>query len=185
VTAHPTQAAPSDWVCRWAPLIPAGGRVLDLACGSGRHVRWLAARGWRVTGIDRDATALGSLRDQGEMIVADLEDGRPWPLANRTFDAVVVTNYLWRPLLGSILAALAPGGVLIYETFGIAQATIGRPSRPEFLLQPGELLALTQGLRTVAYEDGLLHDPTRAVQRLCAVASMQASPRPLRPAPPR
>jgi SAM-dependent methyltransferase len=185
MTVHEARSAPSDWVCRWAPLIPQGGRILDLACGAGRHVRWLAERGWQVTGVDRDAAALESLSDWGEMIVADLEDGRPWPLGDRRFDGVVVTNYLWRPLMPAILDALAPDGVLIYETFGTAQAAIGRPSRPEFLLKPGELLEVAGSLRVVAYEDGLLDDPVRAVQRLCAVASMHTPPRPLQPAPPR
>lgn len=172
MTPHPASAEPSDWVCRWAPLIPAGGTVLDVACGSGRHVRWLAARGWKVTGVDRDASALETLRDCGDMLVADLEDGSPWPLGGRAFDGVVVTHYLWRPLMPNLLRAVAPGGVLIYETFGTAQALIGRPSRPEFLLQPGELLRSASGLRVVAYEDGLLEGPRRAVQRICAVREL-------------
>jgi SAM-dependent methyltransferase len=165
---HAPGNPPSDWVCRWAPLIPPGARVLDLACGSGRHLRWLAERGWRVTGVDRDAATVAPLAGLADILVADLEDG-PWPLEGRQFDGIVVTNYLWRPTLPRVLEALAPGGVLIYETFGTAHAAVGRPSRPEFLLRPGELLEVARELRVVAYEDGLLEGPTRAVQRLCAI----------------
>jgi SAM-dependent methyltransferase len=163
--------APSDWVRRWAPLIRPGGTVLDLACGSGRHARWLATQGLRVTGVDRDAAALQPLAAMAETVVADLEDGSPWPLPGRRFDAVVVTNYLWRPLWPQILAALAEGGVLIYETFAAGQQGIGRPSRPEFLLQPGELLRLAAALHVVAYEDGFVADPPRFVQRIAAVSA--------------
>ena len=162
--------APSDWVLRWAPLLPAGARVLDLACGGGRHVRWLAERGCRVTAVDRDAAALASLAPVAETVVADLEDA-PWPLPGRRFDAVLVTNYLWRPLFPTLHAALADGGLLICETFADGQQQFGRPSRPAFLLRPGELLELTRGLHVLAYEDGLLADPTRRVQRVVAVAA--------------
>lgn len=184
--AHGPTSGPSDWVCRWAPLIPTGGTVLDLACGSGRHLRWLAARGWRVTGVDRDAAALQTLASIAEVVVADLESGGPWPLGDRRFDGIVVTNYLWRPLMSTLREALKPSGVLIYETFGIDQARIGRPSRAEFLLTPGELLRVAEGLRIVAYEEGLIDAPLRAVQRLCArrVASNLATeelPPPLSP----
>jgi SAM-dependent methyltransferase len=161
---------PSDWVRRWAPLVRPGGTVLDLACGSGRHVQWLAAQGFRVTGVDRDAAALQPLAAVAETVVADLEDGGPWPLPGRRFDAVVVTNYLWRPLWPQLLAALAEGGVLVYETFAAGQQSVGRPSRAEFLLQPGELLRLCAGLHTVAYEDGFLDAPPRFVQRIAAVS---------------
>ena len=159
---------PSDWVQRWSNLLPGGARVLDLACGSGRHLRWLAARGHRLTGVDRDATAVEPLRPLGEIILADVESG-PWPLAGRRFDAVVVTNYLWRPLLPAIVGSVDSGGVLIYETFADGQQTVGRPARADFLLQPGELLAACAGLRVVAYEDGFLADPDRYVQRIAAV----------------
>lgn len=160
--------APSDWVQRWAGLIAPGGTVLDLACGSGRHLRWLAAQGFAVTGVDRDAGALAALRDVAEVIVADLEDG-PWPLAGRRFDAVVVTNYLWRPRWPELLALLADDGVLIYETFADGNAALGKPSRPDFLLQRGELLERCTGLRVVAFEDGRLEDPPRCVQRIAAL----------------
>ncbi|MFM8766922.1 MAG: class I SAM-dependent methyltransferase [Rubrivivax sp.] len=152
---------------RWARQLPAGSSVLDVACGSGRHLRWLAGRGLSVTGVDRDAQALEGLSDLAEVLVADLENN-PWPLPDRQFDAVVVTNYLWRPLMPALVAAVAPGGLLIYETFGRGNARFGRPSRPEFLLQPGELLQATQGLRVLGYEDGYLEPPPRLEQRICA-----------------
>jgi SAM-dependent methyltransferase len=160
--------APSDWVRRFAGLIRAGGSVLDVACGSGRHVRWLGAQGFRVTGVDRDEAALAPLRAAAEIVVADIENG-PWPLAGRRFDAVVVTNYLWRPLLPTLQQSLAEGGLLIFETFGHGQQHIGKPSRPDFLLQPGELLASFAGLRVVAFEDGFEAATPRFVQRLAAV----------------
>jgi SAM-dependent methyltransferase len=171
---------PSPWVVRFAPMIRPGGAVLDLACGSGRHLRWLAAqreRGWRVTGVDRDAAAVEPLRDLAEIVVADLENGS-WPLGDRRFDGIVVTNYLWRTLLPTIAASLADGGALIYETFARGQETIGKPSNPDFLLAPGELLAAFAGLRVVAFEDGFDSVPARFVQRLAAVAG--AAPPPAR-----
>jgi SAM-dependent methyltransferase len=166
--------APSPWVQRWSVLVPAGASVLDLACGSGRHLRWFAQRGCRVTGVDRDAAALDSLRGLGEMIVADIENG-PWPLPQRRFDAVVVSNYLWRALLPTVVASVAPGGVLIYETFAAGNETVGKPSNPAFLLRPGELLQAAQGLRVLGYEDGFLAAPERFVQRLCAVREAPTS----------
>ncbi len=165
----------SPWVQRFTPLLRPGGRVLDLACGSGRHVRWLAAQGLAVTGVDRDEAALAPLRSLAEIIVADLEAG-PWPLAGRRFDGVVVTNYLWRPLLPQLAGLLAPGGVLIYETFAQGQETIGRPARADFLLAPGELLRTFAGLRTVAFEDGFDAAAPRYVQRLAAVAEAPPGP---------
>jgi SAM-dependent methyltransferase len=159
---------PSPWLLRWAHLIAPGGRVLDLAAGAGRHTRWLAALGHAVTAVDRDAAAMAALGAVAETIVADIENA-PWPLEGRTFDAVIVTHYLWRPLLPAIVAATGPAGVLLYETFAVGNATVGRPSNPDFLLRPGELLAATTSLRTVAYEDGFLEDPARFVQRLAAV----------------
>jgi len=160
--------APSDWIQRWAGLIRPGGSVLDVACGSGRHARWLAAQGFEVLGVDRDAAALAGLQGQVATLQADLE-GAPWPLPGRTFDALVIANYLWRPLQPALLAALASGGVLIHETFADGQQTIGKPSRPEFLLRPGELLQMAAGLRVVAYEDGYESEPARYVQRIAAV----------------
>ncbi len=166
-------ATPSPWLQRWAHLLPAGATLLDLACGSGRHLRWLAGRGHRVTGIDRDATALSRSADLvasagAELIEADVENG-PWPCPGRSFEGVVVTNYLWRPLWPALLSSLAPGGVLIYETFAEGNQTVGKPSRADFLLQPGELLVRCAGLRIVAYEAGFLEGPARFVQRVAAV----------------
>jgi len=164
--------APSDWVLRWAPLMPPDGSVLDVACGQGRHVRCLAARGHAVTGIDRSAAALAGLNGIADTVLADIENG-PWPLLNagqpRQFDAVLVTNYLWRPLMPTLAASVAPGALLIYETFAVGNETVGRPSNPDFLLQPGELLAIFAGWQVIAYEAGFLPEPARFVQRLCAV----------------
>lgn len=172
-----TLAAPSPWVARWAAELPAGASVLDVACGSGRHARWLAGRGLQVTGIDRDAAALSGLAGIAQTIVADIE-GNPWPLpAGATFDAVVVTNYLHRPLWPRLLASVAPGGRLIYETFAIGNETVGKPSNPAFLLAPGELLDAVRGqLRVIGYEDGFLVAPREAyVQRVCAVRELAGS----------
>jgi SAM-dependent methyltransferase len=171
----------SAWVRRWSHLAPAGGCVLDVACGRGRHSRGVHALGHRVTALDRSAEALAAIglpAERFETVLADIEGG-PWPLAGRQFDAVVVTNYLWRPLLPTLLDSLAPGGVLIYETFAAGNETVGKPSRPDFLLQPGELLQLCQSLRTVAYEDGfetgLAGSTGRFVQRIAAVRELPAA----------
>jgi SAM-dependent methyltransferase len=160
--------APSPWIARFGAALPAGASVLDVACGSGRHLRWFAERGGRVAGVDRDAAAVEPLRGLGEIVVADIESG-PWPFEGRRFDAVVVTNYLWRPLLPAIVAAVAEGGWLLYETFAAGNETVGKPSNPAFLLRPGELLDAAAGLRVVAYEDGFLATPDRFVQRIAAV----------------
>lgn len=161
---------PSPWVARFADRIPAGGEVLDLACGGGRHTRLLLDRGHRVVAVDRDLSRVADLadRDAVELVEADLEDGRARPLAGRRFSGVVVTNYLHRPLLPALVAAVAPGGALIYETFARGQERLGRPRNPEFLLRPGELLEAVRGeLRVVAYED-LVDDRPAHVQRICA-----------------
>ena len=169
MSAHPHgPGAASPWVQRWSHLVPLGARVLDVACGSGRHVRWFAARGCHVTGVDRDAAATQPLREVAEIVVADVEAG-PWPLAGRQFDAVVVTNYLWRPLLPLLAPGLADGGVLLYETFAAGNDSVGKPSNPAFLLQPGELLRAFAMLRVVAYEDVFVATPPRFQQRLAAV----------------
>ena len=173
---HGTEA-PSPWIVRFSGLVPAGGTVLDLACGRGRHLRWFAARGHRVLGVDRDGEALASLQGVGETLQADVEN-EAWPLAGRTFDAVVVTNYLWRPLFTRILESVAPGGVLLHETFAQGNETVGKPSRPDFLLAPGELLTAYPGLRVVAYEDGFLDAPARYVQRIAAVREQDSAARP-------
>jgi len=170
--AHLHTDTPSAWVWRWAELVPAGGRVLDVATGGGRHARWFAARGHPVDAVDRDAAALAEFAGVPGITAtcADLESG-PWPYAGRTFAGIVVANYLHRPLFPHLLAALAPGGVLIYETFAAGNGKYGRPANPEFLLQPGELLEVVRGrLRVVAYEDVFVTEPRPAmVQRLCAV----------------
>ncbi|MFD0666429.1 class I SAM-dependent methyltransferase [Ramlibacter sp. MAHUQ-53] len=164
---HGTEA-PSEWVQRWSHLVPAGGAVLDVACGAGRHLRWFAGRGHPVTGVDRDPAALAAAQVAGELLQADIENG-PWPFAGRRFAGVVVTNYLWRSLLPAIVHSVAEGGVLVYETFAAGNETVGKPSRPDFLLQPGELLRACEGLRVVGYEDGFLTGPERYVQRVAAV----------------
>lgn len=178
---HMGGGAPSAWVVRFASQLPTSARALDLACGSGRHTRWLAARGAAVTAVDRDAVALAGLRDVATVIEADLEGG-PWPLPGRRFDLVVVTNYLWRALLPRVVASVAPGGLLIYETFALGNERHGRPRNPDFLLRPGELLEAVRGeLEVVAYEHGDCLDPPRCVQRLAAqrpVAGGQADATP-------
>ncbi len=176
--AHGTEA-PSAWVQRWAHLVQPNSQVLDVACGRGRHMRFLASLGHHLTGIDRDPEAIAAVSALGEAVQADIENG-PWPLPERTFDAVIVTNYLWRPLMPHILASLAPEGVLIYETFAAGNESVGKPSRPDFLLKPGELLSLCQGLHIVAYEDGFLDSPERFVQRIVAVKASQPSGTPKR-----
>ncbi|HZQ79507.1 MAG TPA: methyltransferase domain-containing protein [Acidimicrobiia bacterium] len=167
------RVAPSDWVTRFALLVPAGEPVLDVACGGGRHTRFFRGRGHPVTAVDRDTSGLADLAgDPGlELVEADLEAGDAVPFAGRTFGAVVVTNYLHRPILGEIVAAVAGGGVLLYETFALGQERFGRPQNPAFLLRPGELLEAVRGvLRVAAYEDLVLGDPEpRAVQRIAAV----------------
>ena len=166
---------PSEWVQRWAHLVPAGQPVLDVACGAGRHLVEFAGRGHPVTGVDRDPQALAAaawhLDGAGELVQADIENG-PWPFAGRQFGAVVVTNYLWRALLPTLVASVAPGGVLLYETFAVGNARYGRPSRPDFLLRPGELAdaARRAGLHLLAFEDGFVASPRPArVQRAVAV----------------
>lgn len=163
-------AAPSAWLQRFAPTLP--GTALDLACGSGRNLVWLAGAGWHTTGIDRDSAATAPLRGLAEIVDADVENAA-WPLPGRQFDLVVVCNYLWRPLFDTVKAAVKPGGWLIWETFADGQQTIGRPSRPDFLLQRGELLRVCGDWHIVAYEDlfesrGDGVNP-RFVQRVAAV----------------
>ncbi len=165
---------PSPWVLRFAELVPRTGPVLDLAAGTGRHAAVFLERGYAVTAVDRDATALTSLAGIGlEVIVADLEGDHPWPFVERRFAGVIVTNYLHRPLLPAIVAAVAPGGALLYETFAAGNERFGRPASPEHLLQPGELLEAVRGkLQVVAYEDIELTTPKRCmVQRIAAVAT--------------
>src|SRR5712691_5341926 len=171
--------SPSPWVCRWAGLIRAGGRVLDVACGQGRHLRYLRSLGFAAVGVDRDEAALGALKEADgiEIHVADVEAGS-WPFAPGGFDGVVVTNYLWRPLFPNLVGALRPGGVLIYETFALGNERYGRPSNPAFLLRPDELLHSLEPLAVVAFEQGLVSAPKQAViQRVCAVRADKSSAR--------
>ena len=144
--------------------------MLDVACGSGRHARYLQSLGLQVTGVDRDRTAIDALQAilPGHWLQADLENA-PWPLPGQQFDAVVVTHYLWRPLWPQILNSVRPGGVLLYETFAQGNEAYGKPSRPDFLLAPAELLQVCAGWNIVAYEHGLLHQPERVVQRIAAI----------------
>lgn len=192
VGAHGTGAA-SLWVQRWAHLVKPGGKVLDLACGHGRHMKFFAALGHPVTGVDNSAQAVAAASQFGKALLADVENG-PWPLSLplslplssgdsggtfpiTQFDAVLVTNYLWRPLFPIILQSLADQGVLIYETFSVGNETVGKPSRADFLLQNGELLTAFSGLRIVAFEHGFEEDPPRFVQRLVAVNEAAAGAR--------
>ncbi|MGZ5274425.1 MAG: class I SAM-dependent methyltransferase [Caldimonas sp.] len=174
MSSGPAGAA-SAWLLRWAHLIAPSGRVLDVAAGSGRHARWLAGHGFAVTAIDRDAAAMQALAGCARAIVADIE-ADPWPLAGESFDAVIVTNYLWRPLWPTLVAATGPGGVFLHETFAAGNESVGRPARPDFLLGRGELLGAVAGLRIVAYEDGFLVDPDRFVQRIVAVREPAGEP---------
>lgn len=170
--SHAALAAPSPWIERFAPLGRDGGRILDLACGRGRHVRFFLARGHPVTAVDRDVAGLSDLGDRPdlEIIQADLEDGRTFPLAGRSFDLIVVANYLHRPLLPRLVAAVDAGGLLLYETFAVGNERFGRPSNPDYLLMPGELLDAVAGqLRVLAYEDLIVDEPRpAAIQRICA-----------------
>jgi SAM-dependent methyltransferase len=182
--AHASSIA-SPWVLRFAPLVPAGARVLDLASGRGRHARLFAARGCTVLAADRDADALASLAGIARITTrrVDLEAG-DWPFAAERFDAIVVTNYLHRPLFPDILAAVSDDGVLIYETFARGNEAYGRPSNPEHLLRAGELLASVAGrLAVVAFEEGLVADGgrTAVVQRIAAVGPRRAAPQCLAP----
>jgi len=163
---------PSAWVVRWGGRIARTGRVLDVASGHGRHAQWLAARGYAVDAVDRDAEALSALSHVNNVttIHADIENG-PWPCERGKYAGVVVTNYLHRPLFSELIAALAAGGVFIYETFAVGNERYGRPSNPAFLLKPGELLEVVRGrLRVIAYEDLEVSEPKpAAVQRICAI----------------
>lgn len=175
--------APSPWVMRWMPLIRSGGRVLDLAAGHGRHTRALNKAGYGVVAADIDISGMDDLQETPaiETLAADLEAGT-WPFADRSFDGIVVANYLHRPHFPHLVTSLAPGGVLIIETFAQANERLGRPRNPDFLLAPGELLqAFGSHLQIVAYESGEERVPRPAIrQRLCAVKGI--APADLQPA---
>jgi SAM-dependent methyltransferase len=162
---------PSEWVERWVSLMRPGGEVLDVACGGGRHARLLARLGFEVHAVDRDASLFRDRPPAVQLVEADIEAG-PWPFEGRRFDGIVVTNYLHRPLLATLVGSLEPGGVLVYETFAQGNERFGKPSNPAFLLAPGELLESVRGrLRVVAYEDRVVDTPRpAAIQRLCARA---------------
>jgi len=164
---------PSPWVECHIRDIPPLGTVLDLACGSGRHTRLLAGHGHAVLAVDRNAAALAGLQGLPGVTTAEMDlEGDDWPLAGRRFAGIVVTNYLWRPRLADLLALLAPGGVLIYETFMLGNEAYGKPSSPDFLLRPGELreVAAAAGLREIAFEEGYTASPKPAMrQAICAV----------------
>jgi len=185
MSAH-LQVAPSPWIVRFAPLVAPGARVLDLAAGGGRHARWFADRGAQVVAVDRDGEALAACAGypRVETRVCDLETGA-WPLAGERFDAIVVVNYLHRPLLPHLRAALAPDGVLLYETFAMGNEAYGRPTNPAFLLCRDELLTVAglppAPLTVLAFEQGRVDDGSRqaVVQRLAAVGAGRGFPLPL------
>jgi len=168
----------SPWIARWSHLVAENSRVLDVACGAGRHTLHFLKRNCLVVGVDIAQNALDLIASQlsteqaahCRLVCADLEN-KPWPLPDETFDAVIVTHYLWRPLWPRLVQSLAPDGILIYETFCTGNETVGKPSRPDFLLQNGELLRFCtqQALRVVAFEDGFLDAPPRFMQRIVAV----------------
>jgi SAM-dependent methyltransferase len=164
------QHPPSAWVRRFLPLVRPGGRALDLAAGEGRHTRLLLELGFAVVAVDRDIAALQVLAGgRCEVREVDLETGAPWPLGGN-YDAIVVTHYLHRPLFPAVAAALAEGGMLIYETFAVGNERFGRPRNPEFLLRPGELLDAFRALTVIAFEQGEVSRPRPAViQRIAAI----------------
>ncbi len=178
---------PSPWIVRFAPLIKAGGTTLDLACGGGRNTRYLLELGHKVVALDRSTDALADLANNPgcEVLGADLEleesvFDNPGVLAGRTFDGVIVVNYLYRALFANLFDALAPGGVLIYETFARGNERFIRPRNPDHLLKSGELLALAEGrLQVVAYEHGIIEKGPipGVIQRLCAVKPKGTSKR--------
>jgi SAM-dependent methyltransferase len=168
--------APSDLVRRFTPLIEPGGVVADVACGAGRHTRWLLDRGYRVVAFDRDLSRLPIEHPGLTRREVDLEQPPGFSFGEQRYDAVLVTNYLWRPLFGALLDALGPRGVFLYETFAREHADLGRPRSPEYLLAPGELLERVSGrLSVVLYEHGYLAEPRpRVVQRIVAVGAQRS-----------
>jgi SAM-dependent methyltransferase len=172
-------SGPSPWIVRFEPLLARASRVLDVASGAGRHCAFLSARGHRVTAIDRDAQALSACQ-ASQRICADLEALDRASLTQRLappYDAIVVTNYLHRPLFNALVSWLAPNGVLLYETFALGQEQFGRPSNPDFLLRPGELLTAFADLSVVAFEQGQIEGaPPRVVQRVCATQRRGSQP---------
>ncbi len=179
---HLRMTEPSAWVIRFQPLIASGGRVLDLAAGGGRHIRFLLEQGHQVVALDRNAEPLAPFAENPActVIEADLEDGTPWPLAGQTFDAVLVVNYLHRPLFDTLIGALNPGGLFLYETFALGNEAYNRPRNPDHLLKSGELLDAAQGkLQIIGYEHGIIDgDQCPGVkQRLAGVKDLDNSTR--------
>jgi SAM-dependent methyltransferase len=179
---HAHSLVPSRWVERFSPLVAAGSRVLDVACGRGRHTRFFAARGCRVVAVDRDDAALATLAGVAGVlpVAADLEN-EPWPFDADRFDAVVVTNYLHRALFDPLLQAVRGDGVLFYETFAVGNDAYGKPSNPDFLLAQGELLTVVgDKLTIIAFEQGTVDaNPPAVLQRLAAVGRERKWPQPL------
>ncbi len=173
--------AASPWLERYGHLLRPGSRVLDVACGSGRHMRWLHEQGLQALGVDRDGEAGAALQALGlEFLQADLER-EPWPFAPQSVDAVLVTHYLWRPLWRDLKAVLKPHGLLIYETFTSGHEALGRPKNPDFLLRPGELLEVFADFHLIAFEEGLEPHPPRLLQRLVAQKPNSFTQRPATP----
>jgi len=171
--AHASVETPSEWVVRWAPRV-ARGPVLDLASGGGRHARFFAQRGLEVVAVDREPQEIPGVT----FVHADLENGKPWPFAGQRFGGIIVTNYLHRPLFTFIEKALGEGGVLIYETFMAGNERYGKPSNPDFLLRPGELLEAFGTLTVVAFEQGTVERPKKAaLQRICVIREPAGSVR--------
>lgn len=163
----------SDWLVKWSHLLRHQPTVLDIACGSGRHMQYLNQLGCSVTGVDRDENALQSAAHFGKVLLADIEN-QAWPEAlNKKFQVVIVFNYLYRPLMQQIENCVAEGGFLIYETFALGNEAFGRPKNPDFLLKPEELLTQFSHLSPIAYESGRLLNPERIVQRAVFTRSYQ------------
>jgi SAM-dependent methyltransferase len=172
---HAGLTAVSPWIARFAPLAAAGDSVLDVACGGGRHGRYFLKSGHSVSFLDKNLDGVADIAGVAgiEMILADLENGDPWPLEHHQFATVIVVNYLHRPILPAIFEAVAPGGILLYETFAQSNKRYGRPRNPDYLLAPGELLDAVAGrLTTIAYQHGALgDDKSRAVKQCIAAVN--------------
>ncbi len=165
--SHSTRQA-SDWLKKWSHVLAPQSRILDLACGQGRHAMWLSSLKMDVLALDKDKLALEEIQKMGiNTLCADLENA-PWPLKGERFDAVLVTNYLWRALWPELLESVKEGGFVIYETFCEGHQAYGRPTRADFLLQSGELLRVFKDFKVLGFEEGLLSEPTRYAQRIIA-----------------
>ena len=166
------QAEPSPWVLRFSEQIPRRGEVIDIACGAGRHGRFLLEKGHAVTFVDIDTAGLDDLggRRDVAIIETDLETEGFWPFAGHAYAGVIVTNYLWRPILPAIVDLVGPGGLLIYETFAVGNEAFGKPSNPDYLLKPGELRDAVHGkLNVLDFEQVEVETPKPAVvQRIAA-----------------